>query len=229
MSGSSIIIDVIVILVILLMTYLAAKRGFIRTLINLAGFIIAAFAANFLAEQLAQLVYTSFIRDDATTKIAAAITEYGGVSSALGNIEGFVSGFSLPFVDMGFAAGHIEQIGTTLSAETTIAAQQIADGVIAPIATPLIQAILFVILFIICVILTSIVARIISNAINMVPIVGGINKFLGAVVGAVEGLILVFLIAMAINLAISGSGDFWVFNNQSIEQTFLFKHFYALI
>ncbi len=229
MSGSSIIIDVIMILVILLMTYLAAKRGFVKTVISLVGFVIAAFVANFLAAQLAQLVYDSFISADVSSKIATTILEAGGITAGIAGVKELVTGLPIPFTDMGVVAGQIDSMGSSLSSDVNVAAEQIADSVVAPIATPLIQALLFIVFFIVLGILVSIVARIISRGINMVPIVGGINKFLGAIVGVAQGLILVFLIAMVINLALQGSGDFWVFSEQSIDGTFLFKHFYNLM
>ena len=70
---ASILYDIVVVLAVLCMVLWSAKQGFIRTVINFAGYLISTVAAFAISNALSQFIYNSFIRDGLIHKIEESI------------------------------------------------------------------------------------------------------------------------------------------------------------
>ncbi len=66
-----------------------------------------------------------------------------------------------------------------------------------------------------------------SKLIDKIPVVGDINSLLGGIAGAVEGILIVFIFCLVARLAVSMlDGNAMIFNQETIDKTFVFKHIY---
>ena len=73
------------------------------------------------------------------------------------------------------------------------------------------------------------VVKILSKIINKVfclPLIGGLNKFLGGIIGLLKGAIVSIVFVTVVLLIMSFFEDgFLIFTNDNIEQSILFKFF----
>ncbi len=101
-------------------------------------------------------------------------------------------------------------------------------GIIRPSCIIIIRTIAFVLIFV----LVSTVIRLIANftkILDKIPVIGAVNSLLGGIAGLCEGLVTVFLVCLATRLAISlSNGDAILFNQATINSTYLFKIFYEM-
>ncbi len=66
-----------------------------------------------------------------------------------------------------------------------------------------------------------------SKLIDKIPVIGDVNSMLGGIAGVVEGILIVFIFCLATRLVVSLlEGDAMIFNQETIEKTFIFKKIY---
>ena len=113
-----------------------------------------------------------------------------------------------------------------LSAETDDFARAITDDMVKPILLVPMRALIFVILFVIITIILSIITKLLK-IVNKIPLVGSVNKLLGAVAGAAEAVIVILLVCIFIQVIIVLSGNELIFlNTMTIDETFIFQKIY---
>ena len=105
----------------------------------------------------------------------------------------------------------------------------IMDKLVDPVVKGVIKLVIWIIAFFILMIIATILVNIISGTIKFVPLVGSLNTVLGAILGALEGILILVVICVVINLAIVlTSGDVMFINEETINETKLFKLIYNL-
>ena len=113
-----------------------------------------------------------------------------------------------------------------VSTETDDFARTITDDMVKPVLLVPIRALIFLILFVIIAIILNIAARLLK-IVNKIPLVGNVNKTLGAVAGAAEAVIVIFLVCIFINVAVTLSGNELIFlNTMTIDETLIFQKIY---
>ncbi|MCI8497435.1 MAG: hypothetical protein HFE85_04190, partial [Clostridiales bacterium] len=173
--------DILLIVILVLSISFASRKGFIRTLIELVGYVVALVAAAYLGSLLAGFVFETFIRGGMISSIQEQIEATGFTDIATG-IQGAFE--ALP----SFIADMVAMLGVT---PATVAAQLAPDGVTAqtiaasvvdtavrPALGGILQSVFHVIVF---VALLFVVRRIasISRIVNKIPLVGDLNIVLG--------------------------------------------------
>lgn len=105
----------------------------------------------------------------------------------------------------------------------------IMDKLVDPVVKGVIKLVIWIIAFFVLMIVATILVNIISGTIKFVPLVGSINTVLGAVLGTLEGILILIVICVVIKLAIVlTSGDVMFINEETINDTKLFKLIYNL-
>ncbi len=105
----------------------------------------------------------------------------------------------------------------------------IMDKLVDPVVKGVIKLVIWIIAFFILLIIATILVNIISGTIKFVPLVGSLNTILGAILGALEGILILVVICVVIKLAIVlTSGDVMFINEETINETKLFKLIYNL-
>ena len=78
------ITDIIIVAVIVLFAAIGVKRGLAKTILNIAGLVLAAISAYYLSSFLSQLIYDAFIKQTVINNIQQII-EQNGIDYALSN------------------------------------------------------------------------------------------------------------------------------------------------
>ena len=221
------ILDVIVIAIVAFCAFRSAKRGFMRTAIELAGFALAIILAFNFAPAVSDAAYDGLLDKTVTKKIATAIDERTTDSTT--DITEAVWD-SVP----GFIASNIEYFGITeeevndklseISGETSTAvAADISHDVVRPVVSAAISGLVGLLIFIVI----SILAKFLAIPINKLcsfSLVGKLNKTLGAVLGAGKGVIFaaIFFLIISSVVVLTGSG-FLIFTRENIDSSALAK------
>lgn len=226
----AIVFDVVVFAILILLVILGYKRGLIRTVVNLVGYVISAVLAFFVSLPVSQFLFSTFFKSSAVDLINQEIAKLSGgqsvaamLDAAFAAIPKNISTFASEYV------GPLDQVKDSIIATTPTTADLanvVVDTVIAPIATMLLQTIVFLVLFILFCIIVKLLTRTLKF-IDKVPLVGTANAVLGAVFGVLEAFLFLFLFTTVIAFIIQISGNQLDSINQNIvNQTYVFKILY---
>ncbi|MGN0557514.1 MAG: CvpA family protein [Acutalibacteraceae bacterium] len=227
-----IIIDAAVILIVAAFVWIQAKRGFVRTIIEVVGCIAAALIAFSAAGYLSNLVFDSTMRKGIVESVDQSIAENGSDSAAKAaeqiwdGLPAFVTGVAEHGgLDKAELARRIDK---AVEGGSRDLGRIIADDLIKPIVTALMSFVFAIILFSVLMILVRKLALWVNKAFRL-PVLGTMNKVLGGVLGFFKGCIIVFALTMLISLLMAVmNNDLGVFTPERIDATRIFKTLYAL-
>lgn len=219
----SIVIDLILVGIILFFVIISAKRGFVRTAIELVGFFLALYLSITFSGIVAEGVYDTFVKEPLVKQVDEKV---GGLETSIVNYNKAFD--SLP----DFVKDKAENYGLSSSglAEELINNQDgkgfsetIVDYAAKPIVTNVIKVALYIILFIVLSFVFKFLARIL-NKLFSIPIIGGLNRTLGGIFGLAKGTIIAAAICIAISIIVSlTENGVLIFTNENINSTYLFK------
>lgn len=221
----SFLLDFIIIAIIAVTVYFAAKNGFVKTAISAVSFIVAIAVTAIFAEPLADALkdapFAETVETAVTDMVKDSISDENGLEEFVnGESDGLNAVLGLAGIEKSeFISWYNESLNGEDGAMTAVA-KYIASPIIDIIA--LLVAI--VILYIGTQILLSIVAFFLNKLANL-PVLRTANKGLGVVLGVVLALFRVFLFCFAMNLLIENASflnsDF--LSSLDPNSTFLFK------
>lgn len=154
-------------------------------------------------------------------------TSFGAVSSAIEAIARSLPSFMSEIADSLVTKDKLNDVVISiLDAETNDYASAIIDNAVKPVVLVPMRALIFAVLFAIILIVLNILARLMKG-INKIPLIGGINKILGAAAGFVQGAVVVFLVCIFVQVVVALSGNELIFlNTMTIDESFIFKKIY---
>ena len=202
----------------------AARRGFVRTVVQLVGFFVSMFLANLIAGPAAEYAFGRFIRQPLLEKVTEQLSQTGSADAFLQSLAAVLESIPAYLKNaMEFAGLPADWTIPSASGGIEQVAGQIVDETIAPTCIALITTIFFLLLFSLFMFLTRMAARCFTGLRN-VPIVGTLNTFLGGCVGAVEGVLYLYLAVTTVSLVLALTGDSIPFlNRQTLESTWLIR------
>ena len=218
----SYILDAIVILIVLSYVFISAKKGFVRTLIEVVGFVAAIVIAFTVSTPIAEVSYDSFIYPS----IAENVEETGkdNINDAADAVWEKLPKFITENSFFGVSKDNV-----TASAEDEFAnqsdsiAQSISDKMIKPTVVKLLSVIVSFVLVIILLFVAKILAKYVNKLFTF-SIVGDINKFLGGALGVVKGAAIAIIFCLVISIILSFTkGGFLIFTYDAINSSYLFK------
>ena len=187
------LIDAVLLVIIVLCVIRSAKKGFVRSLIETIGLIVALVLAASCGNFIAQTVYDNTVRPTVSSAIEESFADAG--NNALDQLPSFIK-------------NSIDNSQITLALDETAsdAAMRITDTVVKPIAYNLINSLATVIIFIVLAIVVRFVASFI-NARFTGLIFGTANKLLGGCIGAVKGVAVAIVVCYVASFLISIMGN----------------------
>lgn len=226
-----IILDILVIAIILIYAFISAKRGFMRTAIELVGFVLAVYLSFAVGGAVADGIYGSVVEPAIVDTIVDTVDETT-TNSINGAVDAVWQGMPELITK---AAGNLgvtsDAVKSDISAQAFNTesfeelAQQVADSVARPVVIPLIKTVVGFILFVILLFVVKILARIVNRAFSL-PLIGGLNRTLGGILGAAKGVIIAAVVCILISTAVAlTKSGFLIFTQENIEQTTVFKFF----
>lgn len=212
-----IILDVIVVAVVALLAWLSARRGFVRSLIELVGFIGLFVLILTGIRPLCAKIYDSSVERTVVERVEDIVDRIGGE-----DIERIKNGLPDEIKRAAAALGvDLDEIFEDgISADRV--AEHISRQVVRPMAVDALYSLLSVLVFVIGMVVVRFAAKGL-NRLFKAPVLGALNKGLGAVFGAAKGVILMTVISAAVSLAVRAAGrGFWIFTEANIDKSFLF-------
>ncbi len=194
------ILDIILVALVVLIAFLAARRGLILTILDLVSGIVAFVLGKMLATPVAEFFYKSFFRQ----KVLDFLTEKfdnieGSIADAIENISSVFK-----FLPEGVYT-YVKQSGLINSDEAAeslmeriSSVSQLEQNVVSPVMTALIGMFCFVIISGIILIALRLISVPVSKLLTKSKIADSLNTVLGGVFGVVKGLIYAFIIAIVI-------------------------------
>ncbi|MBQ0110523.1 MAG: CvpA family protein, partial [Oscillospiraceae bacterium] len=99
----------------------------------------------------------------------------------------------------------------------------IVDSIAKPIIVSILKTILYIVLFLIISAILRFVTRPLIKIFKL-PIIGGLNRFLGGVLGLLKGLVVATLVCISLNMLTNlTQNGFLIFTQQNIDNTIIFK------
>ncbi|MEG1994373.1 MAG: CvpA family protein, partial [Oscillospiraceae bacterium] len=172
----------------------SARSGFAKSLMETVGVLISFLSAVFLANILSQQVYDTYLCKyayNSAEKIFENSVNTDGIQNALEAIPRLLQNALL---SMNIDINNIDIAGAKDSAISSL-----VDTVFEPAIVFVIAVILFFIVYGVLKIFVRFAGRCLKS-INDIPIIGGINKFFGALLGVIKGAVNLFLVAQVIHL-----------------------------
>lgn len=221
----SIILDLIVIAIIALFSFLSAKKGFVRTLVEVAGFVLAAVLAFSLSTPISTSISENTVMpiiEEATVSALENVST-DNISQATDNVWDQLPSFVLSAAESSGITKDSISDHLSASSEKTIEglSTELSNRVFLPIVSNVIKTVVTVILFVVLLVLSIFLARIINRLFSGV-ILGKLNKTLGGILGAIKGAAIASIFCLAVSLiADLTKGDFLSITTETIDSTYI--------
>lgn len=203
----SLILDIILIAIFCLIVFGAAKKGLVKSLLELASFVLAVVLSFQLSPFVAEKAYGAFLEEQITTSIEEQTKEKTNVDK----IDLTVIAVPEFVVKIAEAAGvdtdKIKKQVTSYDLSSENMAEELEENVVKPVATGALTVISFIVLFILLSILFGILTELIAKVFKL-PLIKSANRLLGALFGVGKGLLLIILLASVFEfLFANGNGE----------------------
>lgn len=204
--------------------YAAARKGFLRTVAQMATYFVIVFIASAVSRAAAPLIYDRLVEPmlfgDAPMRNAflASVRPPGLMASAPRLLEMLPKSIDLEY--------WLQKAQEGMGGVTEEFLDGLMESTIRPAAVQAISALCFTVLF---AALSAGVHIFLSAAgvVKHIPVIGPLNSLLGAAVGAVEGLLLAFLLALFLRGMLTlGQGEWWFFTEQAAQKSWIFRYFF---
>lgn len=221
------ILDLIVVAIIVIAILISRKRGFVRTAVELVGFVLAVYLAFSVGPMLSETTYDKAVKPAVTETIESTLNDT--INTTTENISNAVWDAMPSFVSknadkFGVSENSLSE-NFNLTSEESIAktAENISAKVVAPVVVKALSIVYGLIIFIIVAVLAKILAKPI-NKLFSISFIGSINKLLGSILGAGKGVIFaVIFCAVISSIVVFTKSGFLIFTRESIEASTLFE------
>lgn len=210
------ILDLIIVAIVVLSVILAAKKGFVKSVFNIAGFVAAIILSLTFSAPISDYMYEKTIEPVVIKSVEGMINDSEKLVSekVFDNLPNFIKNTAERF--------NINEESLNVVGNSSEVAQKISNDVVRPVAHSILKAIISIVLIIVLSILFKFLAKVL-NKIFSFSIVGTLNRTLGGALGLVRGLTFVTIFVLAVNIIISFTGGFLFFTNESVEASNIFK------
>ena len=222
---TAICIDIVLVLIVLFIIWRAAKKGFVRSLIELVGYVLAAIIAFTAGEMISDTICQNYVSPAIVSVVSENIKDGSEttVSDVFDALPGYVKNIA-KLADITEDTVQ-EKVSGSLSNSTDNIAKAISDLVI-PIVKSAIKLCASLILFVLLMIVVRLLAIAVNKAFD-IPLLRTLNKTLGALLGVIRALVTVCILVLIVRLCMNISGnEFLIFNEETINSTFIFKLLY---
>jgi uncharacterized membrane protein required for colicin V production len=216
-------IDLIIVLIIVLSVVISAKHGFVRVVIEVAGFVAAAILALTVSGPLADFTYEKAIEPPIVNSISESVSDAGSasVNEIWDSMPNFVTKNAEKY---GISKQSVEEtVLNNNKGDTEKVLTDLSQNAIKPVVVGILEVLYSVILIVVLVFVVKILAKLINKAFSF-SIIGKLNKTLGGVLGFVKGLIYSLLFCEIVVLIMSFTANgILIFTGANIAKTYLFN------
>lgn len=227
------ILDVILILIAFIIIVASYKRGFLRSIILIAGYVASIIVAVVFSKLLSPWIFNTFMRNGIIENINGIVENTVGSANIPQVITEFfetLPQFLISLIDMSFGGNDtlVANIESSTNGMIANIGTAIADVVIMPLIVMLLQSILCIVIFLICLFIVKGVSSLFKSFYE-VPILGKVNAVLGGVIGIGIAFVWLFILMIILKTIISFTGNSLTYlNTEIVEKTYIFKWLYQL-
>ncbi len=225
----SALLDIIIIVIIGVSVFLAAKRGFIKTLLGGASFILAIIISIAFLDPLKGSFVNSSMAESAKNSISDAVA--GLVSSDSDSYDPALLENNAAFIKMmsvfGIDEEELSQKWDEWRHQNTESLRSSLEEYIAePVVDAVATATAFIVLFAGTLILLKLVTFLLDRFAKL-PVLKQANTFLGVILGVIMAVLYVYLFVAVVNILLPFGRELgWgIFQNVRTEDTLLFGWF----
>lgn len=227
-----IILDLIVLAIIGLTVYLSARHGFVRTVIELAGFIAALVISFTISTPLAGATYDKIIEPPIISSVTSSVDSVTADTASKTAEEMWNK---IPE----WMKGGAEKLGISKESIDKSISDNVGDGlegtvvsvsqnVIKPVVARSLALVYLVVSIIILLLLVKPLAKLINKLFSF-SIIGTANRVLGGILGIPKGIIIAVVFCLAITLITSFTvNGFLIFTVEAMEKSWFFSHIAAM-
>ena len=207
----NIAIDVILAAIFLACVIASAKKGIIRTVLEIVAFLAAIVLAFQLAAPFARTCYNTFLSSRVEERIYEQLPDDNSAITYSNQAQVVLE--ALP----DFAKNYLEKTGEGDSFLKQVvsgnysgrdAAKQLNEQIAAPVCETILTSVFFLLLSLVLSAVLSWLANLISKGFK-VPVLSTVNKILGGLFGALKGVVVVYLaVVILLVLAPRIGGEF---------------------
>ncbi len=220
----SYLIDLILIGLILFVAFISSKQGFVRTVIEIVGFVVIILISNSASTPIAEKIYDtkiepSFVKavDNYTNKGSEnAIDDFwNGIPKIIRNEAEY---FNFSKDDLKEAYDDYAKKGVE---DVTAATSR---NVIKPIVVKILSSVISLILFLVLSFVVKLLAGILNSFVVKLPIIGKLNRKLGFLIGLLKGIVFASVFSVILLFVTSLFKDgIWIFKPDSVNNSFIIK------
>lgn len=225
--SASVIATIAVIAFLIVFIVIGFCRGFLRIILTTFSLIITLVLVGVITPPVADYIENGTVMGP---RLQTRIETY--VNDKLGGISGSAAAAENKFIDSLPITKSMKadlKSGNTLADYVDNGVSNFAEYIGLKLSSLIIRILCYVLLFILIFLVIRLILRI-SNLINHIPVLGGINRILGAVIGFAEGVIFLWIICMIIML-MSGT-ELGISCQQTIAGstvlTYIYEHNYLM-
>lgn len=224
----SLIIDLILVFIVLFCIIISAKKGFVRTFVEVIGTVIVIYLVITLSNPVSEFVYKKTIEPSIVSSAEKSIEK-----TTEKTFDSLWKSFPKIVTNNSEFFGISEKSLSEKIKPDKETKEQIAKTAADTVAKPMIVHIISLIISTVGIIALLFVVRLLAKLLNKVfnfSVIGKLNRFLGGVIGIFKGLAFasIFCILIMFLISIQKNG-FWIFTNQSVKNTYIFKYLYGIL
>lgn len=214
------ILDLGIIAIVALFAFLSARKGFIKTFVEIFGLVLVLLLANKLSPTLSNFTYNKYVEPAVVNSLQDIKIEDGVVKLPEGVLPEFVN----KFLGEGFnLSGFEQEINQNLSDSLNSAVTVASENIIKPVVTEVLSLAFNILITMVLMFVVNILAGILDKVLGG-KVLGKINKISGAVLGMIKGVaiavIVCSIISAIVTLSKTGIG---IFTPANIDKTIIFK------
>lgn len=216
----SFVLDLIVLAIIAVFALLSAKKGFVRTIIEIVGFVLVILLANNLSPQISDYTYDKLVEPAIVSSAENMQVGESVMNLSLDNMPSLVSKILGSNFDIsGFQSIINENINNGVKSAVASASQT----VVKPIVTGIFDLIFTLIITVVLLAVVNFIAKLVNKLFSF-SLVGKANKILGAILGIIKGVVISAIICTIISLIVPLTKEgFWIFTQSNIDSSLIFK------
>ncbi len=220
-----IILDLIIVAIIAVTVIISAKQGFVKTVIEVVGFLLAVYVSFTFSAPVANFVYDKAVSPTVMTAIEQGVEETttDAAKSVYEKLPKFIKN-NLEF----FGVSDEEltnHVNSSLGGGAASVAETVSEKVVEPIVVSVIKTLVSVILFVVLMFVVRILAKMLNKLFSF-SVVGTLNRVLGGMLGAVKGVIFAAVFcAVAIFVGALAGGKI----SEAVESSYICNYLNALL
>ena len=224
----ALIIDIVIVIILSIVVWRSAVHGFMRTIIEIVGYILAATISISFASVAADKVYESMVRPSVIQSVEQCVADAGlSTDDQVEEIWESMPSFVTQTADLFVSKDEIKsEIRKSYNKNVSTVSTVVAD-LVKPVTINLVKLLVSAISFLILMALVKLLAYNINRFFNL-PILNVINLTFGGIIGFAKGVVVICILTLIIKIAVDSMGNFWIFNKEFIDTTYIFRYVYNL-